>query len=148
MIRRSLVEPVIGAVVTLLRASTSVTGLAAGGAHNNVPQGTAKPYVEVTVPFDQRVDTFGRFGSQSSVTLKVVTQDSDLARGDLQGIRLMNACIQALGGQGGSNTIALSSPYAGLGISWDSCERYTETVNGVTTRYHVGQFRVWAEQTS
>lgn len=139
MIRRSPVETVIGSVVTVLKATTAVTGLATGGVYNNVPQGTAYPYIEVTSPIDQRLDTFGRLGNEAKVTVKAVTQ----AAGDQQGSRIMNACISAL------NFATLNtSQHTSIGIAWDNGERYKETINGVTTRYHVGEFRVWTEQTS
>jgi hypothetical protein len=139
VIRRSPIETVIGSVVTVLKASTGVTGLATGGVFNNVPQNTPYPYVEVTSPLDQRVDTFSRRGNEAKVTVKAVTQ----APGDQQGARIINACVSAL-----EDAVLATSQHSTLGITWDNGERYKETINGVTTRYHVGEFRVWTEQTS
>ena len=144
MIRRSPVEAVLTSVVSTLAGSTGVSGLATGGVFNNVPQGTAYPYIEVTSPATSRVDTFSRFGADVPVAVKVVSQ----VKGDQAPARIHNACIVALGGEGGSNVLTLAAPHRSLGITWDNDDRYAETVNGITTRYHVGMFRVWTEQTS
>ena len=140
MKRRSPVEAVVTSVVSTLTGSTGVTV----GVFNNVPQGTAYPYVEVTSPASSRVDTFSRFGADVPVNVKVVSQ----GKGDQEAARILNACIVALGGEGGSNVLTLAAPHRSLGMSWDNDDRYAETVNGITTRYHVGMFRVWTEQTS
>lgn len=143
--RRAIpVEAVLTSIVTVLRASSGVTALANGGVFNNVPQGTAYDYVEVSSPTDRRVDTFSRFGSEVLVNVKVVSQ----GRGDQAPARILSACSVALCGEGGSNTLTLAAPHRSLGVALDNSERYTEIVNGVTTRYHVGTFRVWTEQTS
>ncbi len=141
MIRRSPVETVIGSVVAALRASTMVTGLVASstGVYNNVDQGAAYPYLEVTSPTDRRLDTFSRFGNDALVDVKAVSQ----GKGDQQGTRIINAAIQAL-----TLSALATSQHSALGIAWENNERYSETINGVTTRYHVGMFRVWTEQTS
>jgi hypothetical protein len=72
--RRSPVEAVLTAIVSTLRASAGVSAIATGGVYNNVPQGTAFPYLEVSCPSDRPVDTCGRFGAELLVDVKAVSQ--------------------------------------------------------------------------
>jgi len=139
VIRRSPVETVIGSVVTALRASTALTALATGGIYNNVPQGTDYPYVEVTSPTDRREDTYGRFGAALLVDVKAISQ----SQGDQEAARIQDQCVRALNFQPLATTT-----HTTLGITWESSDRFAEIVNGIRTRYHVGTFRVWTEQTS
>ena len=140
MIRQVPTEAVITAVVSTLNNSTDVTGLATGGVFNNVPQGTAFPYVEVTSPTERRFDTASRFGAEVLVNIKAVSQ----GRGDQEASRILDRCVRALN----FAQLTLTSPQASLGITWENSERYADVINGVTTRYHVGMFRVWTEQTA
>lgn len=138
--RRSPVEAVIGAVVGKLKASTGVTGLVSStGVYNHVEQGASFPYVVVTSPTHRRNDTMGRFGADTMVNVLAVSQ----ARGDKEGAQILDHCTRALDLQSLSTT-----QHATLGIAWESSDRYSETINGVQTRYHVGMFRVWTEQSS
>src|SRR5690242_20171970 len=95
MARRSPDEAILTAVITALRASSDLTALATGGVYNSVPQGTAFPYVEVTVPSSVRQDTFSRYGSEATLDVKSVSQ----AAGDQEGVRIRSKCIEALNGQ-------------------------------------------------
>lgn len=137
--RTSPIEDVITALVTTLRATSAVTDLATGGIHNHVPQGTSYPYIEVSCPTDRREDTFGRYGAIALIDLKVSSQ----AHGDREALRITNACITAL-----NNTTPALTSHTTLGISWDTTDRFRETINGIVTRTHVATFRVWAEQTA
>jgi hypothetical protein len=142
MARRSSVEAVLTAIVTVLRASAGVTALTATGAGsivNNVPQDTPYPYVEVTSPTDRREDTCGRFGSSVLVDVKVISQ----ARGDQEAARLLAACVQALDFQKPALTA-----HTTLGLTWESSDRFRDVVNAIVTRYHVATFRAWTEQSS
>jgi hypothetical protein len=130
---------VLTAMVTTLKGSTGVTGLATGGVYNNVPQNTPYPYVEVTAPTDRRQDTYGRFGASTLVDVKVVSQ----YRGDQEAARILDQCIRALDFQKPT-----MSGHTCLGISWEGNERFAEEVAGVVTRYHVATCRVWTEQSS
>lgn len=142
MRRRSPVEAVLTGVVSTLRASTGLTGLlgSSTGVYNNPQQGASMPHVIVTSPTDSRMDTMSRFGSELQVQVRAVSD----ARGDQQAAQVLDRAIDALN----FATIATTAPYASLGVSWDQSERYSEVVNGVVVRHHVGLFRVWAEQTS
>ncbi len=140
MIRAIPTEAVLTAIVATLQGTSAVTTLATGGVYNNVPAGTPFPYVEVTAPADRRLDTMGRFGAETVVNVKAVSQ----AFGDREASRILAACTQALN----FASLSLTSPQASLGITWDNSDRYAEVINGVTTRHHVGIFRVWTEQTS
>lgn len=130
---------VIGAVVARLQASTAVTGLATGGIYNNVPQGTPYPYVEVTSPTDRRQDTFGRFGSETLIDVKTVSQ----AHGDQEALAITEQCIGALDFQ-----LPATTGHSALGVAFESGDRFREVVNGVVTRHHVATFRVWTEQST
>jgi hypothetical protein len=139
-VRRSPVETVLTSVVSALRASTGLTALVSStGVYNNVEQGASFPYVAVTSPSDRRVDTFGRFGSELVVNTQVVSQ----ARGDKEASQILDQVIRALN----FATLA-TTQHTALGITWDNSDRYMETINGVPTRYHIGMFRVWTEQSS
>lgn len=137
--RRVPTEVVITAIVAALRGSTGVTGLATGGAFNNVPQGTVPPYVEVTAPTDRREDTIGRFGAITFVDVKVVSQYA----GDQEASRILDQCIRALDFQKPA-----MAGHTCLGLSWENSIRYSDVVSGLTTRYHVATCRVWTEQSS
>ncbi len=136
--RRLAIEPVIAAIVTTLRGSTGLTPLVTG-VYNNVPQGTVYPYVEVTAPTTRRLDTWGRFGLQALVDVKVISQ----GEGDRDGTRILDQCIRALDFQRPTLT-----GHTMLGLAFDESVAYPETINGVTTRYHVATFRAWSEQSS
>ncbi len=136
--RHVAVEAVLTAVVTTLKASAGVMALVTG-VFNHVPQGTAYPYVQVTSPTDRRVDTMGRFGAETLVDVKVVSQ----AQGDQEAARVLDQCVRALDLQ----PLTLTD-HAGLGIAWESSDRFAEVVNAVITRHHVATFRVWTEQSA
>ena len=137
--RRSPDEAILTAVVAALRASSGVTALATNGIWNSVPQGTAFPYVEVTIPTSRREDTFSRYGADSTLDVKSISQ----AAGDQEGIRIREQVIGALNGQ----TLTLSG-HTTLGLRWDTNERFEELVNGIRTRHHVASFLVWTEQST
>jgi hypothetical protein len=138
--RRSPVESVLTAVVSTLKGSTGVMGLVSGtGVYNHVEQGALFPYVVVSSPTDRRVDTFGRFGAEMLVNAQVVSQ----SRGDKEASQILDQVIRTL-----NFAVLPTTQHTSIGISWDASERYSETINGVQTRYHVGMFRVWTEQSS
>ena len=128
---------ILTALVTTLKADSSVTTAATGGVYNNVPQNTDYPYIEVVSPSDRREDTMGKFGAATLVDIKAVSQ----AFGDKEAAEIIDACITALD---------LTTPTLGghvtLGLSWDSGERFRQVINGIVTRYHVATYRVWTEQ--
>ena len=139
VIRRSPVEAVLTGIVTALKNSTGVTGLATGGVYNNVPQSTTYPYVVVTSPTDRREDTFGRFGASIMVDVKAVSQYP----GDKEPSQIIDQCIRTLNFQPPSTT-----QHTVLGVTWNNSERYSEVVNGIVTRHHVASFYVWSEQST
>lgn len=138
--RRSPVEHVIRAVVTTLRASTGLTALIGSttSVYNNVEQGATMPYVVVSSPSDRRVDT-SRFGAETLLNVQACSQ----FRGDAEAAQVMDQCVRAL-----NFAVLPTTQHATLGCAWDNSERYSETINGVQTRYSVGMFRVWTEQSS
>jgi hypothetical protein len=139
-VRRSPVETVLTSVVSALRSSTGLAALVSStGVYNNVEQGASFPYVAVTSPSDRRVDTMSRFGAELVVNTQVVSQ----ARGDKEASQILDQVIRALN----FATLA-TTQHVALGITWENSERYSETINGVPTRYHIGMFRVWTEQSS
>lgn len=135
--RRSQIAPVIEAVVLRLRASTTVTALAT--VWNNVPTGTAFPYVEVSSPTDRRVDTCGRFGADTLVDVHAFSQ----YHGDQEAADIISACQGALHFQTPTTT-----GHTALGVAYETGERFRETINGIITRHHVASFRVWTEQST
>ncbi len=141
MARRSPSTAVLTGVVTTLRASAGV--VAAVGSttsiYNNVDQDARYPYVVVMSPTDRPVDTMGRFGVESLVDVKAVSQ----ARGDKEAADLVNECLQALHFQ--RPTIA---GHTVLGMAFENGERFQEVVNGIVTRHHVATMRIWTEQSS
>lgn len=139
--RRHPLEFVLTAVVTTLRASSGLTALigSSTAVYNNVAQGAAYPYVVVSSPTDRRMDTMGRFGAETLVDVKAVSQYP----GDLEAARIHDQCVRAL-----NNQILATTQHTTLGVAWDSAERFAELVNGVPTRHQVGTFRIWTEQSS
>jgi hypothetical protein len=138
-LRRSPVAAVIGAIVTTLKSSTGVTGLATGGVYNHVPQGTSYPYVVVSSPTGRRQDTFGRFGGETLIDIKAVSQ----YQGDRDAANILDHCGRALDLQPLATT-----QHTTLGIAWETDDRFAEVVNGLVTRHHVATYRVWTEQSS
>lgn len=140
-VRRSPIEAVLTAVITTLKNSSGLTAVlgSSTGIYNEVPQGAAYPFLEVTSPTDRREDTFGRFGSSVLVDCKAVSQ----AFGDQEPSRLTDQVIRTLN----FATLA-TTQHTALGITWEQNERYADVVNGIKTRYHVTSFRVWTEQSS
>lgn len=138
-IRRSPVEHVLTGIVTALKNSTGVTGLATGGVYNNVPQDTPYPYVVVTCPSDLRQDTAQRYGAELMVDVKAVSKYP----GDKEGAQILDQCMRTLHFQPPTTT-----QHAVLGIRYDTGERYSEVVNGLVIRHHVASFYVWSEQST
>lgn len=136
--RTSPVETVLTAVVSALRGSAGVTGyVSSTGVYNNVPSGARYPYVVVTSPTDRRMDTIGQRGAETMVNVQVVSQEP----GDQQASRITNECIKAL------DFAALqTTQHDTFGCAWESSDRYSETINGIQTRYHVSIYRVWTGQ--
>lgn len=135
--RISPVEDVLTGIVASLKAASGVTAIVSTRIYNNVPQGTAYPYVEVSSPTDRREDTMSRFGALTLVDVKAVSQWF----GDREAARIIDACVTAL-----NNTLPSMTSHVALGIAWESNERLREVINGVVTRTHVATFRVWTEQ--
>jgi hypothetical protein len=140
MPRRSPDEAVVTAIVTTLLSSTGVTGTDVGTRiYNDVPQTTLFPYVHVTLPSGNRTDTLGRLGRTSLVDVKVLSQ----YQGDREGMRIQDQCIQTL-----DQTRPTVTGHVSLGLAFDEQTRYSEVINGITTRHHVATFRYWTEQSS
>ena len=137
--RRLSVEAILTAVVAALKADATVMALASGGIYNHVPQGTPCPYVEVSCPSHRRQDTCGRWGAETLIDVKVVSQ----ALGDQEAARLLTACVSAVDAQ--KPTLV---GHSALGITYDASDRFRDVVNAIVTRYHVATFRVWTEQSS
>jgi hypothetical protein len=139
-VRRSPVEAVLTAVVGTLRGSTGLTGLISStGIYNNVDQGAALPYAVVSSPTDRRMDTIGQLGSEVLVNVLVASQ----ARGDKEAAQILDQAIRAL-----NFSVLPTTQHDTFGCAWENSERYSDTINGVTTRYHVGIFRVWTGQSA
>jgi hypothetical protein len=141
MARRSPITAVLTGVVTTLRASTDLTALigSSTAVYNHVEQGATFPYVVVTSPTDRPMDTMGRFGVESLVDVKAISQ----YHGDKEAADIVNACVSALHFQ--RPTV---SGHTVLGTAMENGERYHEIINGIVTRHHVATFRVWTEQSS
>lgn len=139
--RRSPLEFVLTAMVTALRASSGLTALigSSTAVYNNVEQGAVYPYVVVSSPTDRRMDTFGRFGAETLVDVKAVSQYP----GDREASRIIDQAKRTLDLQPLATT-----EHTTLGVAWDTGERFSEIVNGIVTRHAVGTFRVWTEQSS
>jgi len=140
-VRRSPLEFVLTAMVTALRASSGLTALigSSTAVYNNVEQGAVYPYVVVSSPTDRRMDTFGRFGAETLVDVKAVSQYP----GDREASRIIDQAKRTLDLQPLATT-----EHTTLGVAWDTGERFSEIVNGIVTRHAVGTFRVWTEQSS
>ncbi len=139
MARRDADEAVITFSVNTLKASGGVVALVGDGIYNNVPEGTLPPYVEVKTPTAIRQDTFGRFGQQTLVDVRVVTASP----GDLNGFRIRDQCRQAL-----NNVVGTSVGHSILGTAWELNEQLEEMVGGIRTRTHIATFRIWTQQSS
>jgi hypothetical protein len=137
--RRSSVEAVLTAIVSALKSSTGVTGVATGGIYNNVPQNTPYPYVVVTSPTGRPSDTLGSLGSSVLVDLRAVSQYA----GDKEAAQIIDQCQRAINFQKPA-----VSGHRICALNLESEERYQELVNAIPTRHHVATFRVWTEQSS
>lgn len=139
-VRRSPVEFVLRAVVATLRTSTGLTALigSSTSVYNHVEQAARMPYVVVTSPSDRRMDT-ARFGAETLVNVQAVSQTF----GDYDAAAIQDQCIRAL-----NFTPLSTTQHTTLGCAWDNTERFSEVINGVQTRYHVGIFRIWTEQST
>lgn len=139
MARRDADEAVLTAIVTTLKAYAGLVALVGTRIYNNVPQGAAYPYVEVTTPTANRQDTFGRFGQTTLVDVKSISQ----ALGDQEGFRIRDQAKRALDFQ---KPTAVG--HTVIGIAWEMNERFEEVISGIRTRHHIATFRVWSEQSS
>lgn len=141
MARRSPITAVLTGVVSTLRADSGVLALVGSstGVYNNVEEKAAYPYLVVMSPTDRPVDTMGRFGVETLVDVKAVSQYP----GDKEAADLVNAAIAAV-----HFTRPTVSGHTVLGTAYENGERFQETVNGIITRHHVATFRVWTEQSS
>lgn len=139
--RRSPIAAVLTGVVTSLRAASGVTALVGSttAIYNNVEPTAAFPYLVVTSPTDRPVDTMGRFGVESLVDVKAVSQYP----GDKEAADIIDATMSALHFQ--KPTI---SGHTVLGTAFENGERFQEVINGIVTRHHVATFRVWTQQSS
>lgn len=140
MARRSPITAVITGVVGALRADSGVLALLSStGVYNNVEAGASYPYIVVSSPTDVPKDTMGRFGVETLVDVKAVSQYP----GDKEAADLVNAAVSAL--HFVKPTIA---GHTVIGTAMENGERFQEVVNGIVTRHHVATFRVWTEQSS
>ena len=141
--RRHSDQHVLTSIVTVLRASTGVTGIASRGVHVEVPQGTSPPYVKIAGSIaSRRADTQGRFGKQILIDVDSITQgDSQIA-----GLQLRDAACRALDFV--HLTVSLSTGQTLLGLAYESDTYYTEIVNAIKTHHHLASFRAWTEQSS
>jgi hypothetical protein len=139
--RRSPITAVITGVVSTLRADSAVTALVGSstGVYNNVEANASYPYLVISSPTDRPVDTYGRFGVESLVDVKAVSQYP----GDKEAADIINAAMSAL-----HFVRPTMSGHTVLGTAFESGERFQETINGIVTRHHVATFRVWTEQSS
>jgi hypothetical protein len=139
--RRSPITAVLTGVVSTLRSDTGVIGLVGSstGVYNNVEPLAAYPYIVVSSPTDRPMDTYGRFGVETLVDVKAVSQYP----GDKEAADLVNAAVSALHFVRptiGGHTV--------IGTAYENGERFQEVVNGIVTRHHVATFRIWTEQSS
>lgn len=140
MARRSPITAVLTGVVNTLRSDTGVTGLVGStGVYNNVEPNAAFPYLVIMSPTDRPVDTMGRFGVETLVDVKAVSQYA----GDKEAADIVNAAISAL-----HFVRPTVSGHTVLGTAYENGDRFQEVINGVITRHHVAMFRVWTEQSS
>jgi hypothetical protein len=139
--RRSPITAVLTGIVTTLRSDSGITGLigSSTAVYNNVEPAATYPYLVVMSPTDRPVDTMGRFGVETLVDVKAVSQYP----GDKEAADIVNAAISAL-----HFTRPTISGHTVLGTAFENGERFQETVNGVIVRHHVATFRVWTEQSS
>lgn len=133
MARRSPDEAILTALVTQLDSATT------HDSYTVVPQGTAAPYLKLTLPTGRRMDTYGRFGASTVVDIDAITA----GRSQQAGLRMREDAIEAVNAQ------ALSlSGHTLLGTAWDTNEAFTEMVQGEQYHHHVASFRVWTEQST
>lgn len=133
MARRSPDEAILTALVTQLDSATT------SDSYTEVPQGTAAPYVKLTLPTSRRMDTFGRFGATTVVDVDSITAGPS----QQPGLRVRHAAIEAL-----DNQRLSVSGHAMLGTAWETNEYFAEMVQGVKHHHHVATFRVWTEQST
>lgn len=141
MARRSPITAVLTGVVSTLRADSDVLSLVGSstGVYNNVEPSAAYPYLVVMSPTDRPVDTMGRFGVETLVDVRAVSQYA----GDKEAADIINAAVSAL-----HFVKPAVSGHTVLGTAFENGERFQEVINGVITRHHVATFRVWTEQSS
>jgi hypothetical protein len=139
--RRSPITAVLTGVVSTLRSDTGVIGLVGSstGVYNNVEPLAAYPYIVVSSPTDRPMDTYGRFGVETLVDVKAVSQYP----GDKEAADLVNAAVSAL-----HFVRPTVSGHTVIGTAYENGERFQEVVNGIVTRHHVATFRIWTEQSS
>jgi hypothetical protein len=139
--RRSPITAVLTGVVSTLRASTALATLVGSSTqvYNNVEPTAGYPYLVVMSPADRPVDTMGRFGVETLVDVKAVSNYP----GDKEAADIVNAAISAL-----HFTRPTISGHTVLGTAYENGERFQENINGVIVRHHVATFRIWTEQSS
>ena len=133
MARRSPDEAILTALIAQLESQTT------SDSYTEVPQGTAAPYVKLTLPTGRRMDTFGRFGASTLVDVDSITAGPS----QQAGLRMRAAVLQALDSQ----EFSLSG-HTMLGTAFEGSEYFAEMVQGVKHHHHVATFRVWTEQST
>lgn len=135
---RSSLEPILTAVYGALSTAPSVTALAP--VYNNVPQGTARPYLVIENPTEVPWNTMGEFGKDVTLQLHAVVETA----GDLAALRLLNAAIAVL-----DYAKPLLADHQCVSLKYEHGATFTEElVGGILLRHHVAVLRVLVTQLS
>lgn len=121
------------ALVTRLDSQTS------HDSYTVVPQGTAAPYVQLSLPTARRADTYGRFGAWVTVDVDSITAGPS----QQAGLRMREDTIEALNDQ----RLTLAG-HTMIGSAWETNEGFPEVIQGQQYHHHVATFSVWTEQST
>lgn len=136
-VRSLAAHPVTQAMVTRLDTA-SVKTIATGGVFNDVPEGTARPYVLVMNASEQPWNTMGAWGSE---LMQEVHAYSDY-EGDLVTAQILEEVVRAL-----DHRLFPVPGYVLTSCQFEQILNLEPVVErGITSRHRVGMFRVRVQE--
>jgi hypothetical protein len=129
------------AIYAVLSADATLTGLATGGVHNDIPDGSAYPHVLISKATETPWHTFG--GASSGLGWKDIIRIHVYSRyaGDLEAMQIHERIVTLLNFQPLTVT-----GYANVSCEYEQLRVLVEDIDKIETRHLVGEFCVMVHQ--
>lgn len=137
----SAIGPVQTAMYGVLSADATLLALAAGGVHNDVPDGQVYPHVLISKPTETARNTFG--GPTQGIGRKVIARAHVYSRyqGDTEASSILSRIVTLLDFQ----PIAVSG-FSSATWEYEGGRGMVEAVEKIETRHFIGEFCVTVQQ--